>query len=274
MDHTFCNFDVYNLSNCIVNFEKYTIIKEIGIDKGSTAVVFRVYNKNIKKNTVVKIQVGELFESAARESKIGCLVNKLNGFVHLYNYWICDNVPKNWRQTQSITKQEEMFWSFSHHFYLEMEMYEGDLDELLIENDNHISLRDKLSIWIELINALLQAFNAYNFAHNDIKLPNIFYKIVEEPRQYLINDRMVMCDSIYYPAWGDFGLSRVGPEASQYDDVIFIGNMMIIHTKGLNLPPPYKEYVENLYEISPFKREIVGIKPGFSYELLLDILMS
>ena len=32
--------------------------------------------------------------------------------------------------------------------------------------------------------------NVYNFVHNDIKLPNIFYKIVEEPRQYLINDKI------------------------------------------------------------------------------------
>jgi serine/threonine protein kinase len=266
-----CDVIYYDLVNCSINFAKYVIVQEVGIDKGTTAVVFKVYNKEIGYNTIVKIQVGELIDSAINETKIGCLVSNLSGFVTLVNYWMCNDAPENWRHTQSITKQEESFWSFPSHFYLEMETYEGDLEELLIRNKNPISLDDKLSIWIELIRSLIQAYTAYNFAHNDIKLANIFYKIVQTPRKYTIGDTLITTNSIYYPVWGDFGLSRIGPDATHRDDVIFIGNMMIVHKKGLNLPSPYKEEISDLYVTDTV---IVDIKSGFSYEKLLNILIK
>lgn len=112
-ERTQCNVDYNNLDNCIVNFEKYASIKEIAIDKGATAVVFRTYNKEIRCNTIVKIQVvGKTVESVANETRIGYLISNLQGFVNLINFWICGNTPEYWRQTQSETKQEKCFWLF------------------------------------------------------------------------------------------------------------------------------------------------------------------
>lgn len=235
-----------DIVDCNNKFDNYQWIKEL-TQKGAFGYIYEVYNKKLSKQTILKVQpygkeglytiVGlDDDESASSraddEMKISCIVSDLPNFVKLIDYWICDIDPIDdvWK-TSSFGEKRKTFDKVKKLYYIEMEKYDGTLRDL-VENKTLLTEHDKFSIFFELTNALIYAFQQVSFSHGDIHLGNMFYKFNNEPRQYTLyikqdnNNKTkkltVNCNSIFYPSWGDFGKSSLKPYMRRdlYDNIL------------------------------------------------------
>jgi serine/threonine protein kinase len=187
------------------NFQKYKWVQELAIGVGSMGVIYEVINLERYEQTAVKVQPYD-DETSDNEMTISCLVSQINGFIELYNFWICDDAPNKWKS--SATGRDLM--KHGKLFYLEMKKQHGSLHDLIYKQDTPISFRDRLSIAFELIYALRDAYDLLKFSHNDIKPDNILYDIAYKPRTYeLKNGTKITCRTVFKAVWTDFGLSKL-----------------------------------------------------------------
>jgi hypothetical protein len=227
------------MENCSKQFEKYQWLNEIK-SKG-LGCIYNVYNKSISENTVLKVQgYYELTEenkyiTSDPEILISCLVSEIPNFVKLINYWICDIEPVDELWKSSMCRAENIEEDKMRRtvidnqvkyiiepgrsnkiFYLEMKKYQGTLNDLR-ENHTKFTEHDKFSILFELVYWLDNAYKQIGFHHNDIHSNNMFYEFNDKPREYTLhliknNKRsqiIVICKSLFFPIWGDFGLSTI-----------------------------------------------------------------
>jgi hypothetical protein len=208
---------ITDLKDCNIIFDNYQWMKEVP-KIGAYGFLYIVYNKNINKETFLKVQ---RYYGSNREMQISCLVSKYPNFVKTYNGWICDEEPVEdiWKKSRlskellkSSNPNERTLLSF-----IEMEKYNGSFNDLFF-NGTQLTFNDKVSVCFELFYSMKIAYDELGFIHNDIHYGNIFYQYNNKPRNYDIETRNesdkritlnINCSSIFFPIWGDFGRSFV-----------------------------------------------------------------
>jgi len=232
----------HDMENCSKQFEKYQWLNEIK-SKGINGCIYNVYNKSISANTVLKVQgyyelTEENDKTSDTEIHISCLVSELPNFAKLINYWICDIEPVDelWKSSMcrgSNIEDSKMIrrvvdnqrkWVIepgrsNKIFYLEMKKYQGTLKDLK-ENYTKFTEHDKFSFLFELVYSLDNAYKQIGLHHNDIHAGNMFYEFNDKPREYTLNliknnkrsQIIVICKSLFFPIWGDFGESSINEE--------------------------------------------------------------
>ena len=226
------NFDIINdkieFKKCEINHDLIECNKKfdnlIFIDDFETlselATFFIVYNKKLGIKTILKIQQNDSI--VEDEMKISCLVSHIPNFVKLYDYWLCDIQPNSifWNASKAKKKIDEriLYDNIKTLSYIEMEYCEGNIKELLNEYLPWTDY-DIYSIFFELMYGYNIAKQELGFSHKDIHLKNFFYQFNNKPREYDIMQKnenikkrkkyVITCKSLYYPKWGDFGMSEM-----------------------------------------------------------------
>lgn len=215
-------------TNCENHFERYQWLSAM-TKKGYFGFIYFVYNKIRLEPTVLKVQE-YIHKNSENEIEVACNVSELPNFVKLYNYWICDieSVDDIWKSSYGRNK---LFNDDKKLLcYMEMEKCQGTLDDI-ISNKTHLTKQDKLSIVFESMYFLNNAYKQLGFNHNDIHTGNIFYNYNNNEREYTIyynkNDKKtkkidIICKSLFFPTWGDFGKSEIksSRQESLYDMII------------------------------------------------------
>lgn len=200
---------IKDLTDCNKKFEKYQWLSEMSSEIGQSGYIFIVYNINLDKKTILKVQ---RYTRDDQEMRVSCAVSDFTNFVKTIDYFICDEYPVSdiWKKSnlsKFIADRNDKL------FYIEMEKYEGTLKNL-IDDKTPLTNHDKLSICFELFNALLFAWNEIGFEHRDFHNRNIFYKFEKNERNYTIDietkdkkrkQMNITCASLFYPVIGDFG---------------------------------------------------------------------
>lgn len=111
------------------------------------------------------------------------------------------------------TYYDSGYCDIDNKFYLQLELCDDDM-EGFIKKNNTLTKYQLYSIMFELLYTLYE-FRLIQFEHRDIKLANILYKIDNSPRNYIINDKIIIIDSLIHPIITDFNHSGFVKNKSQ-----------------------------------------------------------
>lgn len=190
------------------------------LGKGAHGVVISVYNKTRQEHTALKAQVYKnncVTERIAKEIVLACKLSKIDGFVNLYDYFLCQcYASKEYKRTMYPA-----LYDFDPPLvYMEMEHADGDIAELVRDNNARaciqyeendyfkFSLVDKLYFFFEIVFSLNVALKAMFFQHGDIAPRNILYVTKRKPRLYELNSGIkVVVNGFFRPLIADFDAS-------------------------------------------------------------------
>lgn len=165
------------------------------ISSGSFGNVYKVYNKQLKIHTALKIEKEHHVKDESLETEIKNLIQLTALNVH--------NIPLYY---------DSGYCDVDKKLYLEMALYDDDLKGF---RENNILTKNELSsIMFELLFTLYQ-FRIIEFEHRDIKLANILYKMVNISRIYNINNNNIIINSLIQPIVADFNHSGFIKDKSQ-----------------------------------------------------------
>ncbi len=205
-----------SLVHCEQRFQRYQWLRELAKGVGQHGVIYLVYNRVRKDETVIKVQAYvETFPSARercdREMIVACRVSGRVGFLRLYDYWICNVKPVDHTFRRAANKTH--LYNQDKLYYMEMQQADGTLQDLL-EEKTPLHPLEKLAFLFELLFVLNEARRDLGFYHGDLNTGNIFYVMDGEPRTYVLPDtthtQLELQQSIFRPLVGDFGTSRLG----------------------------------------------------------------
>ena len=252
------------VEGCEEEFARYTLISGEALGKGAYGLVFRVYNHELRRQTVLKIQQWD--EDVRAEMEAACRLTELNSnFVATYNCWRCEGVPADWRRRLNYQREKVVSHKRSAGF-MEMERCEGTLAELLVAVN--LSPRERLTVAYELVEALADAARTLGFVHGDITLCNVLYRIDAEPRHYqpARGAAPVLCSGVYRALWADFGFSKLRTESLSQIDMWSVRELLHDLKLVADRDTPQETRLYLLLWKTPLS--------SFSYEALLDALVE
>lgn len=190
------------------------------LGRGTFGKVYAVFNKKRQEHTALKIL--HYFASPSEplvagnkrtdsEIIIACKLSSIDGFVKLYDYYMCRGYPveENNKRFKSIIFKLASS-SKAPFCYMEMQRAQGNMHEILSLGVNALTLVDKLLFFFEIVFALNEALKATGLEHRDIAPRNILFVTNQEARTYEIGkNTKVVVNGHFRPLIADFGMSNI-----------------------------------------------------------------